>query len=88
MRASDGYTIGMKVAVSIPDPVFTEAELLAKRLKTTRSDIYARALHAFVGAHSPDRLTEAMNEVVDEVGSGADPFVQEAGRRVFKHVEW
>lgn len=80
--------MGMKVAVSIPDPVFAEAELLVKRLNTSRSEIYARALDAFVGAHLPDRVTAAMNDVVDEVGAAADPFVQEAARRIFKHIEW
>ena len=34
----------MKVAVSIPDPIFAEAETLAKRFKTSRSKLYGRAL--------------------------------------------
>ena len=78
----------MKVAVSIPDPVFSEGELLVKRLKTTRSDVYARALDAFVGAHAPDRVTEAMNDVVDAVGPGPDAFASAATRRVLDRVEW
>jgi metal-responsive CopG/Arc/MetJ family transcriptional regulator len=78
----------MKVAVSIPDPVFAEAERLAKRLKTTRSDIYARALGAFVATHAPDRVTQAMNEVVDAVGAVPDEFAKAAARRVFDRVEW
>jgi antitoxin MazE6 len=78
----------MKVAVSIPDPVFAEAERLAKRLKTTRSQIYARALDAFVGTHAPDRVTQAMNEVVDAVGGAPDAFVQAATRRVLDRIEW
>jgi metal-responsive CopG/Arc/MetJ family transcriptional regulator len=45
MYAQDaGHTIGMKVAVSIPDDVFAEAEALAKRMKSSRSEIYSRAL--------------------------------------------
>lgn len=78
----------MKVAVSIPDPVFAEAELLARRLNTTRSDIYARALDAFVGTHAPDRVTEAINSVVDAVGVEPDGFVRAAARRVLERVEW
>jgi len=78
----------MKVAVSIPDPVFAEAELLATRLKTTRSEIYARALDAFVGAHAPDRVTEAINAVVDEVGGEPDDFARAAARRLLDRVEW
>ena len=78
----------MKVAVSIPDPVFEEAERLAKRLKRSRSEIYARALEAFVGSHVPDRVTQAMNDVVDAVGAAPDDFVKEAARRTFDRVEW
>jgi hypothetical protein len=43
----------MKVAVSIPGPVFADAERLAKRLKASRSEVYARALKAFVANHAP-----------------------------------
>ena len=82
------YTTGMKVAVSIPDPVFEEAERLARRLKASRSEIYARALAAFVGTHAPDRVTQAMNEVVDAVDPAPNGFVKEAARRTLDGVEW
>lgn len=78
----------MKVAVSIPDDVFQEADGLARKLKTTRSDIYARALAAFVGEHDADRVTQAMNEVVDAVGGPPDTFAREATRRVLLSTEW
>lgn len=83
-----GLTFGMKVAVSIPDPVFAEAELLAKRLKASRSDVYVRALRAFVGLHSPDRLTQAMDEAVADAGGEPDSFRTAAAREVFDQVEW
>ena len=78
----------MKVAVSIPDEIFAEAEALAKRLKTSRSEIFSRALGEFIGHHSPDRVTELMNEVVREVGSEPDAFSVAASRRVLKKSEW
>jgi hypothetical protein len=79
----------MKVAVSIPDPVFAEAEALAKRLNTSRSDLYARALHAFVGTHAPDRVTDAMNATIDAVGAGEDAdFVRAAARRALEASDW
>lgn len=55
----------MKTAVSIPDDVFQEAERLAAELRTSRSQLYSRALQEFVTRHAPNRLTEAMNRVVD-----------------------
>jgi hypothetical protein len=83
-----GHTIGMKVAVSIPDDVFAEAEALAKRMKSSRSEIYSRALGEFIGHHAPDRVTDLMNEVVDVIGEGPDAFAIEAARRVLKKVDW
>lgn len=78
----------MKTAVSIPDEVFEEAERLANDLQTSRSRLYSRALQEFVARHAPERLTEAMNRVIDEVGSGIDDFSREASRQVLKRVEW
>ena len=78
----------MKTAVSIPDDVFEEAERLAMDLQTSRSQLYSRALQEFVARHAPDRLTEAMNRVVDVVGSEIDEFSQRASRRVLEQVEW
>jgi hypothetical protein len=83
-----GYTRGMKTAVSIPDEVFEEAERLASELQTSRSQLYSRALQEFVARHAPDRLTEAMNRVVDEVGAEVDEFSRRAARRVLEKVEW
>ena len=78
----------MKTAVSIPDEVFEEAERLASELQTSRSQLYSRALQEFVARHAPDRVTEAMNRVIDEVGDGIDEFSREAARQVLKRVEW
>lgn len=78
----------MKIAVSIPDDVFAEAEALAKRLKSSRSELYARALGEFIGHHAPDRVTDLMNEVMDGIGDDPDAFVAEAARRVLKKIDW
>lgn len=78
----------MKTAVSIPDVVFEEAERLASELQTSRSQLYSRALQEFVSRHAPDRLTDAMNQVVDAVGTEVDELSQRASRRVLERVEW
>jgi metal-responsive CopG/Arc/MetJ family transcriptional regulator len=78
----------MKVAVSIPDDVFEEAEQLASHLQTSRSQLYARALAAFTRKHSPDRVTEAMNEVVDTLPESPSDFGRRAARRVLERTEW
>lgn len=79
----------MKVAISVPDDIFDEAESLARRLNTSRSELYSRALTEFVGHHAPERVTERMNEVVADIGVDApDVFRAAAARRVFKRTEW
>ena len=88
LAAHFSHTNGMKVAVSIPDPVFDEGEQLARRLKTSRSDLYARALAAYVGDHAPDQVTQAINDVVDAVGTEPDGFAKAAARAALERVEW
>ena len=83
-----GYTFGMKTAVSIPDDVFEEAERLADRLQTSRSQLYTRALAEFVARHDDDRVQAAMNAVVDEAGPAVDEFTREAARQTLRRVEW
>lgn len=78
----------MKTAVSIPDDVLEEAERLAAELRTSRSELYSRALKKYVARHAPDRLTEAMDRAIEEGGSHVDEFSQRAARRVLEQVEW
>ena len=59
----------MKAAVSIPDEVFEEGERLARRLRTSRSQLYARALADFVVQHEDDKITATMNRVLQDVGA-------------------
>jgi metal-responsive CopG/Arc/MetJ family transcriptional regulator len=79
----------MKVAVSIPDKVFEETESLAKKLKASRSEIYSRALAEFLGRHVPERLTELMDRVVEDLGvEEPDAFRTRAARQALKRTEW
>lgn len=78
----------MKIAVSVPDDVFEEAERLARRLKRSRSEVYSRALAEYVARHAPDRVTEAMDRALDEIGEAADQFVRTASRRLLKRADW
>jgi predicted transcriptional regulator len=78
----------MKIAVSIPDDVFEEAEQLARRTKRSRSEVYSRALAEYVARHTPDRVTAAMDRALAELGEPADRFVQVASRRVLTRSDW
>ena len=78
----------MKTAISLPDKVFEEAERYARRTHKTRSQLYVEALAEYLARHSPDEITEAMNQVVDQVGQGPDRFLSEAARRTLERTEW
>ena len=81
----------MKIAVSVPDDVFEEAEQLARRTKRSRSEVYSRALAEYLARHAPDRVTEVMNRALAEIGESpesADQFVRAASRRVLKRSDW
>ena len=63
----------MKVAVSIPDDVFLEADAAARRRKWPRSKLYAEALRAYVTSEEQDQVTLRLNAVHDR------PIVVDAG---------
>ena len=85
---SRGNTGGMKTALSIPEDVFEQGERLARRLNTSRSQLYARALADFVVQHEDDKITSSMNDVLREVGAEADGFTRRAARQALRRVEW
>lgn len=84
-----GYTNGMKTAISLPDAVFRAAERLAKRVRKSRSQLYADALREYLARHTPDEVTTAMDAVVARLGEEApDGFRRRAARRVIERSEW
>ncbi len=78
----------MKIAVSIPDDVYVEAERLAQRLKKSRSRLYADAVREYVARRDPNTVTEQLNRMLDEVGTAPDPAVSAAAIRLLQRVEW
>lgn len=57
------YDTSMKVAVSIPEDLFTSAETLGKRLRVSRSRLYATALAEYLAKHRGRKVTERLNAV-------------------------
>lgn len=78
----------MKTAISVPDEIFEKGEATAKRLKISRSELYSRALQAFIDSHSPDRVTSAWDAVISEIGQPDAALSAHASRRVFEKAEW
>src|SRR5580658_10441954 len=75
-RRNRGHTFGMKTAVSIPNELFDMAERLARRTRKSRSRLFSDALREYVARRSPDKITEAMDQALAEIGESKDPFVE------------
>lgn len=88
MPSNPGHTLGMKIAVSVPNEVFERAERLAKRLEVSRSELYSRALREYLARHAPDEVTQALDRVCEGLDTTAEDFVSEASRRVLEATEW
>lgn len=67
----------MKTAVSVPDPIFRAGERVAKRLRISRSELYARALAEFVKERSDEDVTRRLDEVYAGQRSALDPALAE-----------
>lgn len=78
----------MKTAISIPDPIFDEAEELAKRLGMSRSELYTKAVRRFVGRRRREGVTEILNRVYSEESSKLDPVLTKLQRASLRREEW
>jgi len=78
----------MKTAISIPEPIFEEAEGLAKRLGMSRSELYVTVVAQFVEAHREEAIIAALNEVYAENDSGVDPVLNQLQWLALPHEEW
>lgn len=79
----------MKVAISIPDDIFKQAEQLAVELHCSRSQLYSRAVREYVARHSSDGITEALNAVYDDDDQEEDlEFLRRATAHLFMEEGW
>jgi metal-responsive CopG/Arc/MetJ family transcriptional regulator len=78
----------MKTAISIPKELFDVAERLARRSRKSRSRLFSDALREYVARRSPEKITEAMDEALAQIGKSNDPFVAAASRRRLERSEW
>ena len=79
----------MKTAISIPDPIFQSAEALAKKLRTSRSDVYARAVALFVQQHSEQDVTARLNAIYASADYRLDkPLARMQAAALKRHGAW
>lgn len=78
----------MKTAISLPDELFGQAERMAAHLQVSRSELYSRALSEFLGRHTPDRVTDALDTVCKGLETKQDQFAETAARHTLQRTEW
>ena len=78
----------MKLAVSIPDAIYAEAEAFARHAQTSRSHLYSQALAEFMARHSPDQVTAAMDRALAAIGPEDPGFRRRAAKRTAERNEW
>lgn len=78
----------MKTAISVPNDVFELSEKLAKKLKVSRSKIFAMGVKKLGEEYDEDDITARINKVCEEVDTSLDPFWKELQSRVLPKDEW
>ena len=78
----------MKVAISLPDPLFSAAEELAERLHVSRSQLYANALSEYLKDRHDPAVTAQLNAIYANVASSIDPAFAAAQAEVLSHEAW
>lgn len=87
-RYNWGYTNPVKTAISIPDDVFEQAELLAKEMGFSRSELYSKAVAAYLASWRNEDITKALNEVYDQEPATLDPVLAEMQIHSLPDEEW
>lgn len=78
----------MKIAISIPDPLFKKAEAAAEDLGVSRSKLVQMALEAFIRRRRDREVTAALNRSFAKHPEEVDPFLQRLALDGLKRTEW
>jgi metal-responsive CopG/Arc/MetJ family transcriptional regulator len=78
----------MKTAVSLPDELFQMAEGVARRLKVSRSQLYATALADFLDRQRAGNVTGQLNAVYARQPAKVDPALHRAQLRSVGKDHW
>lgn len=76
------------MAISIPKNLFDGVERLARRTHRSRSRLFTDALREYLARHTPDKVTESMDQTIAEIGEDKDEFISSVARRRLEHTEW
>lgn len=78
----------MKTAISIPDELFRQAEVIAHRLRVTRSELYAKAIAEFLKKEDVSAITERLNDLYSARPAQVDAALHRAQLGSLKEDDW
>ena len=78
----------MKTAVSVPDDLFRLAEEAARRLRVSRSRLYATAISEFLSRQKSNTVTERLNEVYSRQPAKVDSALHRAQLKSLEKDSW
>lgn len=78
----------MKTAISLPDPIFEEAEALAQKLGMSRSELYTEALKAYLRRYNREQILSKLNEVYSQESSELDPVMAKMQFMSLPREDW
>lgn len=78
----------MKTVVSLPDKLFRMAEAPARRLRVSRSELYAQAIAEFLKVRDRDAITERLNDVYSRHAAKVDSRLHRAQLKSVDKDRW
>jgi hypothetical protein len=78
----------MKTAISVPNDVFELSERLAKKLKVSRSKIFAMGVEKLGKEHDEEEIIANINRVCEKVDTSLDHAVRQYQSRTAKRENW
>jgi antitoxin MazE6 len=78
----------MKTAVSMPDDLFRQAEATARRLRVSRSQLYAKAIAEFLKRQDRNAITERLNDVYSRRPAKVDSALNRAQLKSLERGRW
>ena len=74
--------------MSVPDDLFLKAERAARRLRMSRSQLFATAISEFLERQQTNAVTERLNEVYSRRPAKLNPALQRAQLKSIDKDSW
>jgi len=81
----------MKIAISLPNKLFYQAEKYAEKHGLTMNKLYATAISEFIKNEKKiekNEITQRINEICDNIDTSLNPQIMIAAKRILSGSEW